>query len=775
MLFRVFCSIGFTLLLLTTPIAYANPIETTPVGAASVLQLAANERIEETIVVGQKEAPITVEPRGLAVSLGEEHFESTNATNVEDLMKYAPNFFVRKRYIGDANGVPGFRGTHSTQSARSMVLVDGFVVSNYLGNSFSFPPKWGVVGPSEVQQFDIVYGPYSARYAGNSMGGIVSITTRAPKDDEAFFALQGFSQPYQQYATDDTYTGYTFEGGFALKQDDGPFSLRGSIRHFENKGQPMSWSQLTLIKDPKAMDIAKAIDVTGAVEDKQLITQTPIFAAGSIDDNTQDQLRLRADLTFDNWSVQGLLVYWTTDSDTTRPTSYLRDTNGGSIYSGIVKTNNQYWNTAALNLSLNERTEILAGVGVKGVVAEWDVAANLSHFWLAKANTLTSTGYANGIANGAGTFTELDPVGWWTLDSNATRLFGSHEVTLGFSANRYTTDSITYSTSAWRTASNPQFSIETQGKSSLSSVFVEDEIHLKDDLSLTAGVRMEQWKAYDGAIAQLQTKTNSIVKNLYASRTENDTNFSLSSQWTFAEKWLMQISLATATRFPTVGELFQGKFDSVGVFDPKSFDPNLRPETSQDANFILRHEFANARVTGSLFYQDVDDFIFSFERLDAGVKRTAFMNIDHVRQTGAELIIETYDWLVSGLNVDFNVAYIDDKILKNHLLPISEGNQFPRIPYWRINSQMRYQMAKDWRAAVGVRYSSRPNNNLEATQRGDTYGYASEQLIADARLSWQANDSTELSFGIDNINNDKAWAFHPFNQRTYLLELKWKH
>lgn len=730
----------------------------------ALLQLAANTSVEEMIVVGQKDAPITVEPRGLAVSLGAEHFDSTNATNVEDLMKYAPNFFVRKRYIGDANGVPGFRGTHSSQSARSMVLVDGFVVSNYLGNSFGFPPKWGVVGPGEVQQFDIVYGPYSARYAGNSMGGIVSITTRPPEKNEAFITLQSFSQPYRQYATDDTYNGYSFEGGFAVAQDDGPFSMRASYRHFENIGQPMSWSQLTASKK------TAGIDVSGAVDDKNLITKTPVFAAASVDDNTQDQLRLRADLNFENWSLQGLLVYWTTDSDTTKPISYLRDLIGNPVYSGTVNINGKYWDTATLNLSLTERTEILAGLGAKGVVADWDVTVNLSHFWLANAKTFTSNGYNNGIANGAGTYTEVDPSGWWTLDAKATRTFGIHELTLGLSSNRYETDSVTFNTSAWRNAANQKFSIETTGESSLSGIFLENEIHLRDDLSVTAGVRAEQWKAFDGSINQ----ATATSPNYYDERKEEDVNVSLSSQWTFAEKWLAQLSLATATRFPTVGELFQGKFDSVGVFDPKSFEPNLRPEKSQDANFIIRHELENARITGSVFYQDVDDYIFSFERLDAGIKRTSFMNIERVRQTGVELIVETYDWLATGLSVDFNIAYIDDKTLKNSLLPSSEGKQFPRIPYWRINSQARYQFATDWRLSGGVRYASRPNNNLEATQRGDTFGYASEQLIADARLSWQANESTELSFGIDNINNDQAWAFHPFNQRTYLLEMKWK-
>ena len=736
------------------------------------LLLAANTElsakgIEEMIVVGQKEAPITIEPRGLAVSLGKEQFESTNAINVEDLMKYAPNFFVRKRYIGDSNGVPGFRGTHSTQSARTYVLVDGFLLSNYLGNSFSFPPKWGVVGPGEVQQFDIVYGPYSARYPGNSMGGVVSITTRAPEKNEAFVTLQGFSQPYEQYGTNETFNGYTFEGGFAVKQDEGPFSLRGSYRHFENKGQPMSWSQLTASKKNTG------VDVTGAVEDKELITPAPIFAAASSDDNTQDQLRLRGDLTFDNWSMQALLVYWTTDSDTTHPITYLKDASGNPVYTGTVKINGKYWDTAALNLSLNDRTEILAGLGIKGSIGNWDVRANLSHFWLDKGNAYTSNGYLNGINNGAGTYTQVDPSGWWMLDANMAQTFGKHEVTIGLTANRYETDSTTFDTSNWRDASNKTFSIETQGKSQLFGLYVEDELHLTDSLSVTAGLRQDNWKAFDGAISK---STKGIVsQQAYDERTESKFNGSLSSQWVFAEKWMAQISLATATRLPTVGELFQGKFDSTGVFDPNSFDPNLKPENSKDANFMIRREFTKARVTGSIFYQDVDDFIFSFEHINpVGAKLTSFVNIDRVRQTGAELILETYDWLAAGLNMDINIAYIDDKILKNSWLPISEGNQFPRIPYWRINGQARYSFAQDWRLSGGFRYNSRPNNNLEATQRGDTYGYASEQMIVDTRLSYQANESTEVSFGIDNINNDKAWAFHPFSQRTYLMEIKWK-
>src|SRR3546814_17767148 len=64
----------------------------------------------DILVVGQKGTPITIEPRGLSVSLGDDQFAGVNAFNTEALIKYAPDFFVRTRFIGDNNAVPGFRG-----------------------------------------------------------------------------------------------------------------------------------------------------------------------------------------------------------------------------------------------------------------------------------------------------------------------------------------------------------------------------------------------------------------------------------------------------------------------------------------------------------------------------------------------------------------------------------------------------------------------------------------------------------------------------------------
>ncbi|MGH8315099.1 MAG: TonB-dependent receptor [Steroidobacterales bacterium] len=724
------------------------------------------EESREVIVVGQRERPITIAARGLSVSLGEEQFDAINALNVEDLMKYAPNFYVRKRYIGDANAVVGLRGTNTLQSARTLVLVDGFVVSNFLGNRYDYPPKWNVVGPGEVRQFDIVYGPYSARYNGYSMGGIVSVTTREPEGTEFFATSQGFTMPYKQYGTDATYSGYTMEGGGGWKQSDGPWSARASVRRQANYGQPMTFNLLT-------PTTGAATAVTGAFVDPGLAT--PVFAAVSPDHTVQDQFRSRVGFDFGNgWKADGLFFYWQTDSDQTDPQSYLRDATGLPVYQGKVQFNGATYNATGMKLSIGDRLEMLAGARLGGPLAGGKFSTNLSHYWIERQRTWTSNDYNTGIADGAGTFANQHDTGWWTLDSTFERQFGRHGFAAGANANLYETGQDSFKSSRWRESSTPSISATTAGKTSVIGAFVEDVIDIGARLSVTPGVRVDRWRAFDGAVG---TATTGILNSqAFPERAETATSPKLSAQLEIAPGWHAQVSLARATRFPTVGELFQGQIDSVTQqLDPNSFDPNLKPEKSRDASLMLRHRFGAVRVTGSFFFDDIDDAIYSFSGINQyGNVVSSYKNVDKVRQYGTELIGEASDWPLPGLDADVNVAWIDSRIARNDSQPDSEGVRFARIPEWRINGNLRYRIRNSLRLSLGWRYASRPNSDLLGLKRGDTYSYVSEFKFVDARLSWNLMPSTELSLGVDNIGNDRGWVSHPLPQRTYVAELKWK-
>eukprot|EP01036_Dinobryon_divergens_P054797 gene54797-73220_t len=116
-----------------------------------------------------------------------EQIEQTiNATDSEDALKYFPSLLVRKRYVGDYNhAVLSSRASGTGNSARSMVYTDGILLSNYLGNGAAYTPRWGLVTPEEIERVDVLYAPFSAAYAGNSVGAIVDYVTRMPKQFEA--------------------------------------------------------------------------------------------------------------------------------------------------------------------------------------------------------------------------------------------------------------------------------------------------------------------------------------------------------------------------------------------------------------------------------------------------------------------------------------------------------------------------------------------------------------------------------------------------------------
>jgi iron complex outermembrane receptor protein len=722
------------------------------------------------LVVGQTGARISVEPRGLSVSLGQEQFAGVNAFNVEDLIKYAPDFFVRTRYIGDNNAVPGFRGTHSSQSARSLVMVDGFVVSNFLGNSFAFPPAWGVVSPSEVSQFDIVYGPYSARYPGNSMGGIVNITTRAPERTEAFGRVQGFVQPYRQYGTHDSFFGGSAEAGFALKQQNGPFSIRVSARRLRNDGQPMQFYQLV------AGGTGAATPVSGGVIDPELLTHSPVAGDYARVDTRQDQLRTQLRFDSGDIHVEGLFTYWWNVEKTFHPVSYLRDAAGNpfygsTAYGGRVSLNGAVYTLSPasnFNLGITDKDEWLGGVKIAAPFAGFDLTANLSTLRFDRQDARRSNGYAAGVANGAGQLTRQGPTGWYTADLMATRSIGRHALAFGLNANRYDTDQSVFGTTDWRAASGRTLRTRTFGRTRLVGLFAEDEIGLGDAVSVTAGLRYDDWRAFGGGLTGLATTLS------YPARHDSAFSPKLSAKWTIAADWAAELSLATATRFPTVGELFQGSLNGDGSFNINSFDPGLKAEHSRDANLLLRHELGPVTLTGSLFWQRVRNAIFSYVGFNQnGVSTSTFKNIDRTRQYGVELIAETKDWPIDGLNLDANAAWIDAITARNRADSASEGVQFPRIPRWRLGGNMRYAITPKLQGVLGIRYASRPNTDLDGLQRGDTYGYTSELFSLDAKLNWRLGDGLRLSAGVNNLTNDKAWVFHPYPQRTFLVEAGW--
>src|SRR3954469_1771296 len=132
--------------------------------------------------------------------------ETTNVRNTEDALRYFPSLLVRKRHIGDTQAPLATRTSGVGASARSLIYVDGVLLSALIGNNNNFAsPRWGLVSPQEIDRVDILYGPYAAAYPGNSIGAVVNFTTRLPEGPTGSFEGQTEVQSFRQYATRGAY------------------------------------------------------------------------------------------------------------------------------------------------------------------------------------------------------------------------------------------------------------------------------------------------------------------------------------------------------------------------------------------------------------------------------------------------------------------------------------------------------------------------------------------------------------------------------------------
>ena len=149
--------------------------------------------------------------------------DSINAATPAQTLKYLPSIQVRERFIGDRNGIIATRTIGTLSSAQSMLYADGVLLSNLLGNSFAYPPRWGMVSPEEIESISMMYGPFSALYAGNSFGGVMSIDTRMPTKFETHASAQAFTQNFKLYGTDGSYNGSHFTASVGNKVNDFAF------------------------------------------------------------------------------------------------------------------------------------------------------------------------------------------------------------------------------------------------------------------------------------------------------------------------------------------------------------------------------------------------------------------------------------------------------------------------------------------------------------------------------------------------------------------------
>lgn len=721
-----------------------------------------------------------------------EQLREQNLFNPEDALQYAPNTTVRKRYPGDRNALIAGRSFGTLQPSRALVYLDGYLISNFLGRFDA--PRWSMVSPEAIERVDVLYGPYSALFPGNSIGTTVAVTQRAPQAFKASGRLSSYRQRFSQYGRTDRYDGGQVSLHLGNRFESGLW-VAADLNHQDSTSQPMQYHAVTA-NTAGALPAAtgEATAVSGIVYDtdpKGL--KRAVFGAngGAIDHTLQDTLNLRAGMRLAPTLEGSALAAWWHNDTTTRNLSFLRDAGGTTVWQGTVTDGSNTFSIPPTAFAPATRAETHQQLGATLKTRRgpgWNGSLVVSDYRiLGDINRQADSPDPVAAAGGTGSVTRRDGTGWNTAELQATwtpgvvdETEGRHALAFGLHRNAYTLDNTVASVTGggdWR-ADDGLLSQSYRGRTEVVALYAQDAWHLADDWKLTLGWREEQFRAFDGSQLGAGTTVN------YDSRTLRGRSPKAALAWQLRDDLLLKLSAGRGVRFPNVEELYNGTITPAGQ---TLSDPGLKAETSDALELSAEQEWDHQRLRVSLFRDDVKDAILRQSTTDPAVCKTTasadaltytcVQNVSRVKTAGIELAWQAQDLFAAGVSLDASVAYtFESKVTANANDPAMVGKWWLRVPRSRAALQMSWRPDETWLLAAGYRHQGRAWNdpyNLDVNP--GVYGGVSRVNQLDLRGACKLSPRLEMALGLNNATGQHAYQSHPYPGRTLFAELRFSN
>lgn len=720
-----------------------------------------------TVVARRASTLPTAIPTTIEGITGEDISASINATDAPDALKYLPSLNVRKRYAGDFDhAVLASRASGSGNSARSLVYADGILLSNLLGNGASFTPRWGLVTPEEIDRVDVLYGPFSAIYPGNSVGAVVDYVTRMPDDFSVRGAIAGFSEDFGAYGHGGSHDGW--QTSLSAGDKNGATSWWFNVNRLDSDGHPMAFANKLLTAGTPG---SGGIAVTGAVRARNPRNEDWwLLGATSAIHTVQDHAKFKLAHEFsENTRVSYTLGWWGNDARRESAT-WLRDAAGAPVYRGVVNIEGRVYNIGATEIApaRNELSHLMHGLSARLRVRKWDLEASGSWYDYQRDQTRsTTTAQPASLDGGEGRLADFSGTGWTTLHLRARRHGpgeAGHLFEVGVQDDQHHLRSDVFTVLDWLSDDTGARFSAFGGDTRLTSLYAQHHFEIAARWQTTLGARLERWRAAHGYIA------NASSTQPFPER--DDSYFSPKAALAFAlsPDWTLKASTGRAIRMPTVSELFQGSIATDSIVNN---DPDLAPERSWTQELSASGEFAHADFRCTWFFEDTRDALYSQINVFSGNTTTTIQNVDHIRTRGVEMSAHVRN--LQALELSASLTWTHSRILANQNNPATVGSWQPRVPEWRATALATWRPLESTSASLGARYSGRQYNQIDNLDvHGEGYLGFSRFLVFDARLRHEFGAHWAAALGVDNLGNERYWAFHPYSRRSYNAEVSFR-
>jgi iron complex outermembrane recepter protein len=710
--------------------------------------------------------------------------ETINLKDPEDAVKYMPSLFVRKRNDGDNQAVLATRTWGLSSSARTLIYYDDLLISALIGNNNSgASPHWNLVSPESIARIDFLNGPFSAAYPGNSIGGVLLITSKMPDHPFAIAKETVSVMPWNQYGTRDTYV--TSQTSAAAGNRDGKVSWLISANYLDSYQQPLTYTTNGSIPAGTSGTIP-ALNKQGLVAD---VVGTGTLAHSQ---QTSGNFKIAYDVTPLVQATYSLGIW--NNVQTSNPQTYLTSTATGTpTFGGVAgfASNKYIWDQTHLSNAVSLRSD------TKGVY-DFDLSAS-SYNYLQDVMFNPFTVAASGVGYSQnGKITRNDGTNWQNADAKGIwrplGFDGPQEISFGVHGDRYQLDNPVFASSVWNATSSTgtgQLYSEGLGETRTGALWMQDAWKITPGLKLTLGGRLETWRALDGFNLNTTTSSTGIITSTAAMSQPSlaSTNFSpkASLSWDPNKDWNVTANFGEAYRYPTFTELYQNlSVGGVATFA----NPNLTPEQDFTGELNIERKWSDGRVRLTLFRERTYNAIISQTNLVtnpvtlAQVPTTTIGNVNAIQMQGVELSGEKNDVLVKGLQLFGSVTYVDSRILSdptwagtNPLTGLPDtvvGKRVPYVPDWRAKFGVTYRPNESWAYTVAARYSGKQYSTLDNTDIiSHVYGAFDDYVVVDMKVHYNATANFAFDFGIDNLFNEQYFLFHPFPGRTFVLAGKY--
>lgn len=702
-----------------------------------------------------------------------------NTATTEDLVKFEPSLVIRRRFIGDSNGTLGIRGSNMFQTSRSMVFADGVPLHYHLQSRWSGAPRWTMVSASEISQVEVIYGPFSAEYSGNAMGGVVLIETAIPQEQEFRVNASYFNQSFDAYQFDDNVDG--FKGFVSYGDKIGDTSFYVSYNHLDNAAQPQSF------RDATYQSTTEADTVTGAIVDNDSRGRTRVWYGDTgVVNTTTDNIKFKLGHDFGNWQTL-LNVAYEDRHSTNAGQSHIKDLQGNTVWSGenVVENGQVFsFNSGRLNAGELNRQSLSVGLRLKGDINErMNLEANVNRFDILKDESLSSLlNPQDPNFTPVGQVRDYNDSGWNTAEVKLTIddfVLPGMELITGLRHEAYELNLDVFDSPDYAAGIKGDYTSRFGGETEMTAAFVQANWEITAAWDMSLGLRYESFESDNGYYDDDNSATPDLDLVQIPGESKNALSPKFSLGYQANDDWSIRYSLAKAYRFPIVEELFSQyqAYNTVALSNPE-----LEPEEGVHHNIMINRQLDNGYLRVNVFQESVEDAIES--QTDTSTNVRSFVPIDEVDVMGVEFIANASGVWLDKLDMRFNMTWTDAEIVDNSSAESAsdfdpadsvEGNVYPRMPEWRANLLATYNLTDAWYMSSNVQYASNSfgritNEDTESNVFGAQDGYTRIGL----KTGYQLTNQWNISAGIDNITDEVAYVAHPWPGRTAYLNFSYE-